>query len=138
MTQNLGERLNVKVRDFYRSYRKRMPYFMEFDLWKIIPLEKSGEILAIGSRLCWFALAGQEIMIRILAYVFLDNITKQRWKRDRSYRAFGFGRTDADIRFTFAFVVDTLHRAIDSNRIFGQRDVAHLKSAQFSDPNACQ
>ena len=55
-----------------------MPDLMELHLLQTVTLDKAREELAVGSRLCRLALAGQEVVRRVVRIKLLDDIAKER------------------------------------------------------------
>lgn len=82
MPQDFRQRFNIKVGNFDCSDCKSVPYFMEFHLWKVIPLEEPGEILPVCPWLGWPALAREKILRGVIGYVLPYYIREQRRKRN--------------------------------------------------------
>ena len=77
MSQNLGERFDVKLRYFDCPYRKCMPDLVELHPLQPISFQKTGKELPAGARFCWLCLASQEVMVGVFCIELLDNVHQQ-------------------------------------------------------------
>ena len=138
MSEDFGKRLNIEFRDFDCSDGKRVPDLMELHFLQTVTLDKAREELAIGSRFCRLALAGQEVVRRVVRIKLLDDVAKKRRYRYDSRRGFRFRGADVKICSSFLLVVNPLHRLVDVDRLTFERDVLHLQAAQLADTHACE
>ena len=74
MTKDFRERLDVELRYLDCSYCKGVTDLMKFYLLQPITLEKASEKLPVCTRLSWFRLTCQEVVIRILRIKLLDDV----------------------------------------------------------------
>ena len=74
MSENFRKGLYIKLRYLDCSYCKGVTDLMKLYLLQPITLEKASEKLPVCTRLSWFRLTCQEVVIRILRIKLLDDV----------------------------------------------------------------
>ena len=69
MSQNLGERFDVKLRYFDCSYCESVPDLVELYLLQPVSFQKTGKELPVCARFCWLGL-----ILSILVYTFFSRM----------------------------------------------------------------
>ena len=77
MSEDFGKRLDIEFRNFDCSNSKCVPDLMELHLLQTVTLDKAREELAVCSRLCRLALAGQEVVRGVVRIKLLDDIANK-------------------------------------------------------------
>ena len=97
MSEDFRKRLYIKLRYLDCSNCECMPDLMKLHFLQSVPFQKTGEKLAISTRLCRLCFASQEVVVRVIRVELLDNVHQKRRNRNRPCRSFRFGRSDVKI-----------------------------------------
>ena len=117
VSENFRKRLDIEFRDFDCSNGKGVPDLVKLHLLQTVSLDKAREELTIRSRLGRLALAGQEVVRRVVRIKLLNDVAKERRYRYDSRRCFRFRGADVKICSSFLLVVNSLHRLVDVDRL---------------------
>lgn len=78
MSQNLGERFDVKLRYFDCPYCKCMSDLVKLHLLQPVAFQETRKELPVCARLCRLCFPGQEVVVGVFCVELLDNVHEQR------------------------------------------------------------